>query len=125
MDGVIETILTEINCETRNEDSDMVRVANELAAGVTAEREAEIAESLPRPYPMLESATADVHGPKIRVPRIATATAHQVGDGEWVTSTRGRRLCRKKADCAVGVHVVTANDFVCVVNIVVLWKRVK
>ena len=123
MSKLIDKIMEEINCVSGSTDPALVNAAEELARGVTAEREAEISEALPRPYTMLQSSTADVHGPKIRVPRMVRVSAHKIGNGEWITSTSGRRLGLKKEGCAVGSHTVVANDVATVKNLVVLWRR--
>ena len=125
MNGVIDQALAEINSLSQTDDPALVSAANELAAGVTAEREAEIAEALPVPYTMLQSSTADIHGAKIRVPRMVRVIGHKLPGGDWVTSTSGRKLGLEKADCAVGLHTVVANDYATVVNLVVLWRRVR
>ena len=81
MDELISQVLLEMNAVSRTEDAALVAYAEEMAAGVSAEREAEITADLPVPYTLEESATADLSGDTLRVPRMAVVTATKVGAG--------------------------------------------
>lgn len=123
---LIEDILDEINAVGEpSTDATLLAFANELAAGVTAEREAAIAAELAPAYTLKELATAQANQDFIRVPRMVVATASKVGGGEWTTSTQGRRMRREKGSCAVGLHVVFESDDFQVVKLAILWRRVK
>ena len=125
---VVDAILERVNSVSTTGDAGLIATANELAAGVTAEREAEIcAEELPIPYTFETPARAQIDGDTIRVPRSVNTAASWTPDGGWNTGTSmGRRLRRQKADCAVGVHVdLDIPDVVKILRIVVLWRRVK
>ena len=130
MRELIDQVLEDINCESEFQphegwEVDLVEFANELAAGVTAEREAEIAATLPVPYTRLAEATAEVSADKIRVPRMVIATATKASGGDWITSTQGRRMRRPKADCIVGSRTLVDNEYVTVVRFVILWRRAR
>lgn len=120
---VVTQILEDINAVSRSEDENLIALADELAEGVDAEREAEITELLPFPYTIEEQATAQI-GETIRVPRMTVVTASWTPDIGWVTSApQGRRMRRKKAECAVGSYMLADNDFVMAARVVILWRR--
>ena len=124
-DVIAQQILEDINSVSRSDDETLVALADELAEGVTAEREAEITALLPAPYTIEEQASAQL-GETIRVPRMTVVTATWTPDTEWVTSAaQGRRMRRKKADCVVGSYMLADNDFVMAARVVVLWRRDK
>ena len=122
---VVEKILEEINCTSRTEDQTLIDAANELAAGVTAEQEASIAESLPRPYTSLVNARAEISDDKLLVPRQVLATAARPAGEEWRTSTQGRRRWAPKQDAAVGVHVDYESEHLTILRLIILWRRDK
>lgn len=124
MREIIKQILADINAQSESADDGIVALATELAAGVSAEREAEISEALPVPYTLLDNATAQMDDEKIRVPRMVVATATKV-NGAWTTSTQGRRMRRAKADCVVGVHTIADNEVCTLLRVVVLWRRAR
>ena len=123
-DELIGRILGEINASNATDDQDLIDAANELAAGVTAEREAEIAESLPAAYSQKKPARAQIDGDYITVPKAVYVSASFV-NGEWFTSTSGRKLNRPKMDCAVGTYVEYDSPEVTIFRIVILWRREK
>ena len=125
LQSLTEEILRDINAVSVSADPVLMDYANELAAGVTAEREAEIAEALPAPYTLEESATAELGSDKIRVPRMTVVQASRAGDEEWITSASGRRMRRSKADCVVGYNVVADTEWYAVVKFAILWRRDK
>ena len=123
---LIETILKETQCGSRSYDPNLNTLAQELAEGVTAERDAEIAESLPVPYQKKVPARAQLDGDFLTIPRCVIATASRADGGEWITSTKGPRMGKPKADCAVGVHEeLVIPGVVEIVRIVILWRREK
>ena len=123
---LIETIMQETQCVSKTDDAELAAWAQELAEGVTAERDAEIAEALPVPYQKKVPARAQLDGDMLTIPRCVIATASRQAGGEWFTSTRGPRMAREKAGCAVGVHVeLDIPGVVEIVRVVILWRRVK
>ena len=127
--GLAEMIMLETGCTSEAPaDSELYAVAQELAEGVTAERDAEIAAALPVPYQKRVPARAQIDGEELIIPRcvIATATRATASGGDWITSTRGPRLGRAKADCAIGMHVeLDIPHVVEIVRVVILWRNVK
>ena len=99
--------------------------ANELAAGVTPERDAEIAESLPVPYTMKLPARAQLDGDNLLCPRVSYVDASLVPGEHWnIGSAVGRRLRRAKEGAVAGIHVeLDIPDVVKIVRIAVLWRR--
>ena len=123
---LIETILQETDCVSGTNDETLIAYAQELAEGVTAERDAEIAEELPKPYQKKVPARAQLDGDELTIPRCVIAQASRVPGQDWKTSTRGPRMGRAKAGCAVGVHEELVLPGVLeIVRIVVLWRRDK
>ena len=121
---LVEAVLKETDCQSTVDDSVLAAYAQELAEGVTAERDAEIAEALPKPYQKKVPARAQLDGDELTIPRCVIAQAAREAGGEWKTSTQGPRMGRMKAGCAVGVHVeLDIPDVVEIVRIVVLWRR--
>ncbi len=125
-DELVEQILREANVVSTGDDVDLAVIAAELAAGVTADREAEISDELPVPYTLEESSTADVDGEKIRVPRMVVVMASRPDpDAQWTTSLTGRKLRRPKADCIVGRHDLMDDGTYAVRRYILLWRRPK
>ena len=127
-DELVDQIFEEVGCVSETDDEDLEAFAQELAEGVTAERDAEIAELLPKPYTKKVPARAQIDGEELLIPRCVIATASRVpGEGsEWITSARGPRLGKAKAGCVVGVHVeLEIPDVVTIARVVVLWRREK
>ena len=123
---LIDTIMQETQCVSTSNDEALMDFAQELAEGVTAERDAEIAEALPVPYQKRVPARAQIDGDELTIPRCVIATASRVPGGDWITSTKGPRMGRTKAGCAVGVHVELAiPDVLEIVRVVILWRRDK
>ena len=123
---LLDTIIEEIQCVSETDDEALMAYAQELAKGVTAERDAEIAEALPVPYQKRVPARAQIDGEELTIPRCVIATATRVMGGDWITSTKGPRMGRVKAGCAVGAHVeLVIPDVVEIVRVVILWKRDK
>ena len=120
-----ERIMAETQCRSMTDDPTLVGYAEELAAGVTPERDAEIANSLPVPYQKKVPATAQLDGDELTIPRCMYIQASKVGEGEWNTATRGLRLGREKADCAIGIHTEYNQHGVTILRIVILWRRAK
>ena len=121
---VVETIMRETQCISTTDDPAVQAVAQELAEGVTAERDAEIAAALPTPYTKRVPARAQLDGETLLIPRAVTATASRAAGGEWITSSKGPRMGREKAGCAVGVHVeLDIPGVVEIVRVVILWRR--
>ena len=123
---LVNRIMQETDCVSMSDDADLAAVAQELAEGVTAERDAEIAEALPKPYQKKVPARAQIDGDELTIPRCVIAQASHVAGQDWRTSTRGPRMGRAKAGCAVGVH----QEFVMpgvmeIVRVVILWRRDK
>ena len=123
---LVDRILDETDCVSMSDDADLAAYAQELAEGVTAERDAEIALSLPVPYQKKVPARAQIDGDELTIPRCVIATASRAADGDWITSSQGPRMGREKAACAVGVHEeLVIPDVVEIVRVVILWRRVK
>ena len=123
---LVETIMQETQCVSTTDDESLAAYAQELAEGVTAERDAEIAEALPVPYQKKVPARAQLDGDMLTIPRCVIATASRAEGGDWITSTKGPRMGRAKADCAVGVHPeLVIPNVVEIVRIVILWRRDK
>ena len=123
---LITTIMDETQCVSTTDDAELTDYAQELAEVVTAERDAEIAESLPVPYQKKVPARAQIDGDYLTIPRCVIATASRAEGGDWITSTKGPRMGRAKADCAVGVHEeLVIPGVVEIVRIVILWRRDK
>ena len=123
---LIATIMEETRCVSEIFDPILGDLAQELAEGVTAERDAEIAESLPVPYQKKVPARAQIDGDYLTIPRCVIATATRAEGGEWITSTKGPRMGRNKAGCAIGLHEeLVIPGVVEIVRIVILWKRDK
>ena len=123
---VVATIMEETQCVSTTEDEALAAIAQELAMGVTAERDAEIAAALPVPYTKRVPARAQLDGDTLLIPRAITATASRAAGGDWITSTKGPRMGRAKAGCAVGVHVeLEIPGVVEIVRVVILWRREK
>ena len=121
---LVETIMQETQCISKTDDAALDAYAQELAEGVTAERDAEIAEALPVPYQKKVPARAQLDGDTLTIPRCVIATATRVEGGDWITSTKGPRMGRSKAGCAVGVHPELVIPKVLeIVRIVILWRR--
>ena len=121
---LVETIMQETQCISETDDAALDAYAQELAEGVTAERDAEIAEALPVPYQKKVPARAQLDGDTLTIPRCVIATATRVEGGDWITSTKGPRMGRAKAGCAVGVHPELVIPKVLeIVRIVILWRR--
>ena len=124
--ALIETIMQETACVSDNDDEALAAAAQELAEGVTAERDAEIAASLPVPYQKKVPARAQLDGEELTIPRCVIAQASRGVGQEWKTSTRGPRLGRVKAGCAVGVaEELVLPGVVEIVRVVILWRRDK
>ena len=121
---LVETIMQETQCISETDDAALDAYAQELAEGVTAERDAEIADALPVPYQKKVPARAQLDGDTLTIPRCVIATATRVEGGDWITSTKGPRMGRSKAGCAVGVHPELVIPKVLeIVRIVILWRR--
>ena len=124
IDDLIARTLEEINASSVTDNPELIAAANELAAGVTAEREAEIAEALPAAYAQKKPARAQLDGDYITVPKAVYSSASLV-NGDWFTSTSGRKLNRPKMECAVGTHIELELPGITIFRIVVLWRREK
>ena len=126
---LVATIMREAGCVSESEPDTEVNLwaaAQELAEGVTAERDAQIAQLLPVPYQKRVPARAQIDGEELTIPRCVIAQAAREAGGEWQTSTRGPRMGRAKAGCAVGVHVeLDIPGVVEIVRVVILWRRDK
>ena len=123
---LVETIMQQAGCVSETDDVRLLEAAQELAEGVTAERDAEIAEALPVPYQKRVPARAQIDGEELTIPRCVIAQAARQAGGEWNTSTKGPRMGRAKAGCAVGVHVeLDIPGVVEIVRVVILWRRDK
>ena len=124
--NLVERIMQETQCVSVSDDGTLAAFAQELAEGVTADRDAEIAEALPVPYQKKVPARAQIDGDTLTIPRCVIATASRVEGGLWITSTRGPRMGRAKADCAIGVHPeLVIPNVLEIVRIVILWRRDK
>ena len=122
-EDLIAEVLEALNADGQTEDEDLLAAAQELAEGVTAERDAEIAGALPVPYTARVPARAQIDGDTLHIPRVAYIQASKVGDGDWKHSARGRKLKRAKKDVAVGVHVELKMEGIQIVSLAVLWRR--
>ena len=123
---LVNTILDESGCVSGTNDPELGRYAQELAEGVSAERDAQIAEALPKPYQKKVPARAQIDGDELTIPRCVIAQACRTSGTDWQTSTKGPRMGRTKAGCAVGVHEELVLPGVLeIVRIVVLWRRDK
>ena len=126
---LVKTIMKEVGCVSEAEpemDASLWAFAQELAEGVTAERDAEIAAALPVPYQKKVPARAQIDGEELTIPRCVIAQAARQAGGEWNTSTKGPRMGRAKAGCAVGFHVeLDIPGVVEIVRVVILWRRDK
>ena len=121
---MIDEVLTDLNCESQTDDADLMAVAQELAEGVTAEREAEIAAALPVPYARRVPARAQLDGDFLTVPRSAIVDATLI-DGVFRSSAMGKKLRAPKMAAAVGFHTVVSGAWGTIFRIVVLWRRAK
>ena len=128
-DELITRILNELNCDTTVEDPALQAFADELAdRSLTPERDAEIAAALPVPYTMRVNGRAEiVHNEedKLLIPRVAYVDACRVGEGDWRTSSEGRRLRKPKKNVVVGTSVEFESDDVAILRFAVLWMRDK
>ena len=125
-EDVIATILDEAQCMSYADDPELDAYAQELAEGVTSERDEEIAEALPTPYQKKVPARAQIDGDELTIPRCVIATAARQEGGEWHTSTKGPRMGRMKAGCAVGVHTeLDIPGVLEIIRVVILWRRYK
>ena len=123
---LIETITQETQCVSMADDQTLNEFAQELAEGVTAERDAMIADALPVPYQKKVPARAQLDGDFLTIPRCVIATASRAEGGDWITSTKGPRMGKTKAGCAIGVHEELVIPGVLeIVRIVILWRREK
>ena len=123
---LVERIMQETDCVSMADDDALTAAAQELAEGVTAERDAEIAEALPVPYQKKVPARAQIDGDELTIPRCVIAQASRVPGEDWITSTQGPRMGRTKAGCALGVHEeLVIPGVVEIVRIVILWRRDK
>ena len=123
---LLDTILEEVQCVSETDDEALMDFAQELAEGVTAERDAEIAEALPVPYQKRVPARAQIDGEELTIPRCVIATATRVPGKDWITSTKGPRMGRAKAGCAISAYVeLDIPDVVEIVRVVILWRRDK
>ena len=123
---LVETIMQETQCVSESDDELLAALARELAEGVTAERDAEIAGILPVPYQKKVPARAQLDGDTLTIPRCVIATASRAEGGAWITSTKGPRMGRPKAGCAVGVHEeLVIPNVLEIVRVVILWRRDK
>ena len=124
MKEIVERVLGEINSQGTSDDEAIQAFADELAGGVDAEREMEIAIQLPRGYTRKELLSAE-EGERVLLPRMLVVSAHKLPGKDWHTSTTGRGLRRRKEGCVVGVHTVVDNEHVTSLHMVVLWQRLK
>ena len=119
-------ILSETHCVSKTDNPELWKLAQELAEGVTAERDAELAASLPVPYQKKVPARAQIDGDYLTIPRCVYTSASRAAGGEWITSSKGPRMGRAKAGCAVGVHEeLVIPGVVEIIRVVILWKRDK
>ena len=131
-DEMLSDVIADLNVQSLGvADSELHQklseYARELAVGVTAERDAEIAEDLPRPYQMKLPARAQLDGDELTCPRVAYVDASKVPDGEWqTTAARGQRLSRVKEGAFIGVSVeLDIPDVVTILRVAVLWRRAR
>ena len=123
---LVDRIMQETDCVSMADDDALTAAAQELAEGVTAERDAEIAEALPVPYQKKVPARAQIDGDELTIPRCVIAQASRVPGEDWITSSQGPRMGRTKAGCAVGVHEdLVIPGVVEIVRVVILWRRDK
>ena len=122
---LINQVIKETQCRTITANLELVAYAQELAEGVTAARDEAIAKALPVPYQKRVPARAQLDGDELVIPRCVYVQASKVGDGKWNTSSRGPRMARVKAECAIGVHTELEIGDVQIVRIVILWRRAK
>ena len=123
---LVKTIMDETQCVSLTDLESVALYAQELAEGVTAERDAQIAADLPKPYQKKVPARAQLDGDFLTIPRCVIATASRAEGGAWITSTKGPRMGRVKAGCAVGVHPeLVIPNVLEIVRVVILWKRDK
>ena len=130
----LSELLAQINSDLNvivgdsNADDELLEALSlELAEGVTAERDAEIAELLPVPYTMKVPARAQLDGDFLRCPRVAYVDASKVPGEDWVTSAaRGRRSAKPKTGVFMSAHtVLSIPDVVEIVRVAVLWRKPK
>ena len=123
---LIAKIMKESSCVSTTDDPDLKAAAQELAEGVTAERDAEIAVSLPVPYQKKVPARAQIDGDELTIPRCVYVTASRAEGMDWMTSTSGPRPGRMKAGCAVGLNEdLVLPGVLTIVRIAILWRREK
>ena len=128
---VLDDLASKLNFQSFTDDETLIAYANEMAdPQLTAEREAEIAELLPKKYTQKVNATAEETEDKILVPKILIVNAFNVKQGPqatdgWQTSVSGRKRRRPKEDVAVGVHVSVDNDYFTSVTLKYLWAPLK
>ena len=125
---LLEQIEGELNVVgAYGDDDDVKALAEELADGVTPERDAEIAELLPVPYTIKVPARAQLDGDMLRCPRVAYVDASLVPGEDWVTSSaRGRRLRREKTGAYMAFNVeLDIPNVVKIVKVAVLWRPSK
>ena len=123
---LVNRIMRETDCVSTSDDNDLTAAAQELAEGVTAERDAEIAEALPVPYQKKVPARAQIDGDELTIPRCVIAQASRVPGEDWITSSQGPRMGRAKAGCAIGVHEeLVIPGVVEIIRVVILWRRDK
>ena len=123
---LVNRIMRETDCVSMSDDADLAAAAQELAEGVTAERDAEIAEALPVPYQKKVPARAQIDGDELTIPRCVIAQASRVPGEDWITSSQGPRMGRAKAGCAIGVHEeLVIPGVVEIIRVVILWRRDK
>ena len=125
-DDVVKRIMDETQCMSTSDNAELLLYAKEMAEGITAERDAEIASELPVPYTKRVPARAQLDGDTLLIPRAITATATKMPNGDWITSTKGPRMGRLKAECAVGVATeLDMPGVVTIIRVVILWRREK
>ncbi len=122
----LDKLASQLNFTSFTDDQSLIDAANELASpALTAEREAEIAASLPRGYTQKVNATAQESEDKILVPKIFIINAVKVKQGpeagDWQFGVAGKKQRRPKKDVAVGFHVYTDNVWATVVKLLYLW----
>ena len=126
VEQMVDQVCEELNVSSRvSGESLLVLIAAELAAGVTAERDAEIAGELPAPYTARLAARAQIDGDTIHVPRVIYVDASVIPGRDLMTSARGRRQAKAKRDVAVGIHTVISGDWGTIYRFAVLWRREK
>ena len=129
IDALVSMVLDQVNAQSAADDEMLSEFATELAGGVTAERDAEIAEALPGPYKMKVNASAQMatsDEDRLTIPRVVYVTASQVNGGDWNTSSMyGKRQRAPKMDCAVGVHTDLELENIRIMRLAILWRRAK